>query len=368
MSGTVVYVTRNDPRPDGNAVLAFRRRPGGTLQPHETIPTRGRGVVNPGSQFDTEDFDQVVQVDAGRRLLFAANGGSDSIAVLSIDAQGRLAHVDGSPFASGGVQPVSVGINGRYAFVVNKDRDPDRPMAGSQRNYVSFRLTDTGQLAAVSTVAVPAGSSPSQALVAREGRLVFGADLRAGVLQSFRVGDHGRLDQLSPTPVESSLPSPLGLAVHPIRPILYAGLPAARRVGVYTFDDAGRLSAVTTVPNSGIATCWLAVNAGGTTLFTSNNADNSVSVYDLTDPLAPVEVQHLPLAGGSAAYQLCLDPAGDRLYVVSTNAASGRREDNVLHQLAVATDGRLSDPTGPIALEVANGAQPAGVAVLRVST
>jgi hypothetical protein len=34
----------------------------------------------------------------------------------------------------------------------------------------------------------------------------------------------------------------------------------------------------------------------------------------------------------------------------------------------VAADGRLSDPTGPIAIEVADGAHPAGVAVLRVST
>ena len=91
------------------------------------MPTRGRCVVNPGSQFDTEDFDQVVQVDPDRRLLFAANGGSDSVAVSAIDAVGGLSHVEDSPFDSGGVQPVSVGVDGRYAFVVNKDRDPARP-------------------------------------------------------------------------------------------------------------------------------------------------------------------------------------------------------------------------------------------------
>lgn len=141
------------------------------------------------------------------------------------------------------------------------------------------------------------------------------------MLQSFRVGDDGRLDQRPPTPVSSPRPSPLGLAVHPSLPILYTGLPAARRVSVYTFNDLGRLAAVTTAANSGVATCWLTVNPTGSRLYTANNADNSVSVYDLTDPLAPVELQHLRLTGGSAA----ISSASTRPATSSTSSRPARR-------------------------------------------
>ncbi len=121
---------------------------------------------------------------------------------------------------------------------------------------------------------------------------------------------------------------------------------------------------MTTVANSGVATCWLTVNATGDRLYTANNGDNSVSVYDLADPLAPVELQHLGLAGGSVACQLCLDPAGDVLYVVSTSAASGDPRDNVLHQLAVDVHGMLTEPAEAVLLAVAPGVHPAGVAAL----
>lgn len=90
---------------------------------------------------------------------------------------------------------------------------------------------------------------------------------------------------------------------------------------------------MTTAANSGVATCWLTVNPTGSRLYTANNADNSVSAYDLTDPLAPVELQHLGLTRGSAAYQLCLDPAGDVLYVVSTSAHPVTRKTMLEPQL-----------------------------------
>ncbi len=46
-------------------------------------------------------------------------------------------------------------------------------------------IANPGSQSAVTTVPVREGSAPSQALVAPGGRLVFGADLRAGLLQSF---------------------------------------------------------------------------------------------------------------------------------------------------------------------------------------
>lgn len=147
MSSTAVYVTSNDPRAEANAVLALRRPAGGTLQPLGTFPTRGRGVVNPGSQFDTEDFDQVVHIDPHRRLLFAANGGSDSIAVFAIDATGSLSHVDGSPFDAGGgnrAAPLTSSASTRPATSSTSSRPARRPVSRKTTCSTSSRSTLTG--------------------------------------------------------------------------------------------------------------------------------------------------------------------------------------------------------------------------------
>lgn len=41
-------------------------------------------------------------------------------------------------------------------------------------------------------------------------------------------------------------------------------------------------------------------------------------------------------------------------------------QDNVLHQLAVDADGRLTEPADAVILDVAPGAHPAGVVTLRL--
>src|SRR5205823_11159119 len=116
-------------------------------------------------------------------------------------------------------------------------------------------------------------------------------------------------------------PQPLGLWGHPARPILYAGLTSSNRMAVYTFDSAGHLSFVRSVPNSGKAICWIRSNASGTRLYTANTGDNSISVYDTSQPLEPVEIEHLVLKGVGNALQLTLDPRQDFLYVVTQRAS-----------------------------------------------
>jgi hypothetical protein len=78
-----------------------------------------------------------------------------------------------------------------------------------------------------------------------------------------------------------------------------------------------------------------------------------------------VERQHVALTGGSAAYQIGLDAGNRVLYAVSTSAASGRADDNVLHRLEVAPDGMLSETGMAAPLPVAGTAHPAGIAIFR---
>src|SRR4029079_140150 len=121
------------------------------------------------------DSDQNVITNPEHTLLFAVNSGSNSIAVFHIRADGSLVGVEGSPFPSGGINPVSVGLSNNILVVVNKNEDPHQDTTQSLPNYTAFRVTPQGKLIPIpqSTVSVTLCSSPSQALTPRSAPVVF---------------------------------------------------------------------------------------------------------------------------------------------------------------------------------------------------
>jgi hypothetical protein len=200
----------------------------------------------------------------------------------------------------------------------------------------------------LSSVPVPAANSPSQALVAPSQRLLFGADFLGGLLQSFQIGLDGSLAPNPPQPVDaaafegSSAPRlPLGLAAHPNRPVLYVGLVTISKLAVYSYDAFGHLHFERAVADSGNGVCWVRTNADGSRLYASNTGDSTISVYDSTDPLNPVEIQRFPLAGVGSSFQLEFDPRGDFLYVVTQRATASTPlgQGNNLHVLQVNANG-----------------------------
>jgi 6-phosphogluconolactonase (cycloisomerase 2 family) len=283
--------------------------------------------------------------------------------------------VDGSPFPSGGTNPVSVGLAGRTLCVVNKDEDPGK--AGEfLPNYTSFHVTRMGQLVPVpnSTVFDDLGSDPSQALVSPDNRLLFGADFLGGLLRSFWIQGNGRLipsdaQELPPSQFgdTGAAPLPLGLAVHPTQKILYVGFVTINRVGVYRYDSRGHLKFLLTVPDSGAAVCWLTVNKAATRLYASNTGDSSVSVFDISgDPTMPIEIQRVKLKTTGNCFQFALDSKDKFLHVITQGTSpSSPASANALHVLSVAADGTLTEvPSSPTVLPVPRMVRPQGVAAL----
>jgi len=368
----IVYVESNDPA--GNAIFAFARSDVGGLTPLAGSPYAAGGLgISPTFALGPFDSDQNVIFNASHTLLFAVNGGSDSIAVFRVNDDGSLSLVDGAPFPSGGSNPVSVGLAGDILCVVNKDQDPDHPGA-LLPNYTTLRVTPRGRLIPIprSTVFVDAGASPSQALTVPESQLLFGADFMGGLLRSFKIQNNGRLDpreaQVLPPAVFAGTgapPFPLGLQAHPKVPLLYVGFVTINRMGVYRYSHDGGLRFLRSVPNSGQAICWILANADGSRLYTTNTADNSVSVYDSSsDPTTPVEIQKVTLQGMGNSFQLALDSTGKFLHVVTQRASAVLPPSaNALHVLSVGSDGRLTEvPSSPTVLPVANLVRPQGVA------
>ncbi|MGP0053250.1 MAG: FHA domain-containing protein [Solirubrobacteraceae bacterium] len=376
-----VFIETNVARPDANSILALRYRAGSfrPLQIREYLTggsgsadLRDRGVL---------DADQQVTVDAARKLLFAVNQGSDTIAAFHIAADGSLTSVRGSPFPSGGTAPASLGVSGNMLVVANKAQDGVRDLTGFHANYTTFRVTPDGALHPTgSTFLLPARSSPTQVYVAPGGRLVFTTE-ETGLLRAFRLTPAGALIQAPGSPY--SLPNSLFVArgrPHPVWPaglsadadahVLYSGIPNYGSIVAYDYTDSGRLALDgAEVDPTTFLPCWSVVSSDDRRLYFANAATDNISVWDIaTDPRHPRLLQTVPLRGGGNPWNLRLDPDGRYLYIITPRQVAlvvPPGQGQLLHSLRVGPDGLLTElPDSPAPLPVALNTNPIGLAVV----
>ncbi len=390
-NGTVYIESNIGHVPGQNSILAFRRDTAGHLTQFGEFRTGGTGVhpieitlSNLGGTLGPFDSDQNIVMNWEGTKLFAVNSGSDSIAVFDVKRDGKLEPVKGSPFPSGGVHPVSLGLAacGDILVVVNKDYDLARPGFDPSRrapNYTTFHVTPNGKLIRVPKSTILAGQggrigpgnpTPSQALISPGGRLVFDADTFGNTVHSLAIRRNGRLDRSASLATPASewnplppfgnlLPNPakrpfvLGLVAHPREEVFYAGFVFEGRVGVYTYDREGKFQFVRS-SEAGLGICWLATNAAGNRVYTSNTLLNSISVLDTSDPLKPVKLQDFVLAGPPAgSEQMALDRRGEFLYVISQKALDIMPpEANELHVLRLAANGTIAAQTDRVVINV----------------
>ncbi len=179
------------------------------------------------------------------------------------------------------------------------------------------------------------------------------------------------------TVVAANTKHPFGVGVLPsvAQRVLYVNFPFAQQLAVYTYDSLGQLTFVRSVPNPGRAACWIAINKAGTRLYTSNAASGDITVYDIgTDAQTPRQIQlvNVTAVAGVAGlngnpWNVELDSSNEFLYLLtprnlgSTPAGQG----NALHVFMVNGDGMLTEvPNSAVSLEVPNGVNPQGLAVL----
>lgn len=371
-----IYVESNIASANGNSIFSFQRQADGSLKqlPGSPFPTGGAGIQDTSLNVGPSDSDQNIVTNPSRTLLFAVNSGSDTIAAFHIHADGTLAPVDGSPFPSGGTNPVSLALRDNLLFVVNKNGDFPREST-TLPNYTTMLVGNDGALAPNpqegSTASVALNSSPTQAYLVPNTSLLFGADFLGGLLQTIRFDWAGRMQPLSPQPLpasafeNSAAPRlPLGLWSHPRLPLLYVGFVTASKLGVYHYDQWGSLSFIRAVPNTGAAICWLRTNSAGTRLYSTDTITNSVSVYDLSDPENPVEIQNLVLSGVGNVLQFSLSTDEQFLYALSSRGSASIPEGkgNILHVLKIASDGTVAETdTAAVVFALPAGTRPQGV-------
>jgi 6-phosphogluconolactonase (cycloisomerase 2 family) len=384
-NGDVVYFETNDAA--GNGIMAYWHKNDSTLEliPGSPFATGGLGVANPTQGLGPDDDDNQVRITSDYKFLLAVNPGSNSISVFNIGSEGQLAAVAGSPFPSGGINPVSIGESGKYLYVVNKAIAPGADVDPNP-NYTPFTISEEGKLSPVpnSAFETTAGSSPSQALGSHDGRFVFGADFlgfmdtpAVGTLRSFVINKQGGINPVAGTPyVIPEKGGALGLWQNPRANVLYVGFPLAGQIGVYDIDPSSGALNFNNSVSSGAAVCWLRTNSEGSNLYALNSAENSVSVFNTSTASSPVSVQKLALADPGPDYtamgmsfptsedfSLSFSPSGKTLYVISqyTNPDFTLGNFNLLHVLKVAEDGTLSELTQPVPIPVSSTVRPQGL-------
>jgi len=275
-----VYTLNNDGQNNGVAVLG--RNSDGTLTEVEGSPfaAGGKGLIVPSGG----DFDAQGAIRIHGKHLIATNPGSNTIAVFNITAGGKLEPVDGSPFASGGVTPLSVSVHGDLVYVANQAVDFVNP--NRKPNITGFRISDDGKLTPIpgSTIEFIRGQGPAQVEFSPKGGILavtegFQVD---GKIHSYIVQPSGVLKEAAGSPfISRGVSGTVGFSwTIDGRHLLVSNFRGSA-VTVFSVDGmsgAIKLKGRPYANNQGAA-CWTALSPDGDTLYTANFVSNSISAY-----------------------------------------------------------------------------------------
>jgi 6-phosphogluconolactonase (cycloisomerase 2 family) len=146
------------------------------------------------------------------------------------------------------------------------------------------------------------------------------------------------------------------------------GLPTVPAIGVFRYDQTGRLTFVDSVTVAGAyLPCWIQITKDGRHLYTSNAATNNITVFDLSNPTKPSQVQTLSYQTPGNPWNIQLSDDNKVLFGIAPRdtLAVPEGEGNVEHVMRIGSDGKLTEVGGeaPLKLPVPKGSNPQGIAV-----
>jgi phospholipase C/6-phosphogluconolactonase (cycloisomerase 2 family) len=205
------------------------------------------GALSPvsGSPFVTGGSNPVSVVhDPQSRFLFVANKDSNSISVFIVNqASGTLSQVAGSPFATG-IQPVAilVDVTGGYLFALN---------SGSNDLWTYTIDPSTGLLKEIATVPLAPAASPTRLAMESSGRFLYVASSATQQIFGFTFNNsNGKLTLVPESPFSTGASGgPFGLAIDRQGRWVFSSDDSANTISQFaistTPQSAGALSPVT---------------------------------------------------------------------------------------------------------------------------
>jgi hypothetical protein len=180
-----------------------------------------------------------------------------------VDSEGGLTAVPGSPFATGGTQPISVAFSpsGTLVAVANGGG------ANGPGSVSVFSVNSTGALTQVEGSPFAAGAFPWSVAFSPSGTLLAVADQGAngpGAVSVFSVSSAGVLTQVAGSPV-TAVPNPQSVAFSPSGRLLAVAHGGSRTVSVFSVSDAAAAAPIEA--SSQITVSHVEAQADGTISF-----------------------------------------------------------------------------------------------------
>lgn len=258
-----VYVMDNDPA--GNHVLAFSRRPNGSLSGPIAYATGGAGSgAGLGSQGS---------IITNGPFVFVVNAGSNEISVFfAIGSRLRLLDkVD-----SKGILPTSLALHGRTLYVLN---------AGGEGNIAGFRLDRRARLTYIEGSNQSLSSSSAAAAQIsfnHTGNALVVTERATNLITTFEVDYNG---VASPgTSFPSAGVTPFGFEFSKSGQFIVSeaagGAAGASTMSSYRLGNNANVSLLEgPVATNQTAACWVVVTGNGRYAYTTNTGSNSVSGF-----------------------------------------------------------------------------------------
>jgi 6-phosphogluconolactonase len=351
--GHATHVYVNDNTAGTNTIAAFDRHSNGAL-----TPLRGSPFAAGGAGTGTIVGSQgALQATEDGRYLLAVDAGSSQISALRIRGDGSLSRVQGSPVWSGGIEPVSIAVHHDLVYVANEGN------GSTGSNYTGFRLNDGGRLTPIagSTIALSGTALPGDILFNSTGKNLVGLEVGPSLIDSFAVGEDGRLTAAAGSPLAAQAAGPFGSEFSPTNPHrvyisnAHAG-PGSGSVSAFKVSRNGALTSIGASPyaDNQTAPCWVEITHDGRYLFTVNTASTTISSYSIGEDgsLQLLGSTGFRSTSGVRPFDARLDPSGSTLYVVDAGIPAVTAFD--------VDGGALSElPQSPFALPA--GAKPFGI-------
>src|SRR5437588_507263 len=267
--GALFVMTNNV---DRNEIISFQRAADGSLRERRRFATGGRGT---GGLTDPLESQGSLTLSQDHFWLFAVNGGSGEVSVLSVEGS-RLRLADKQ--ASGGSEPNAVAQHGNLVYVLN---------VGGSSNVVGFRFGN-GRLTRIasSTRFLTTNNSEAASLAfSPDGQFLLVSERATNNIDAFRVQADGTLGAIVVN--SDSQPGTFALSFAPNGAALVsetgpAGGNNASTISSYSVLANGSVSAISAgVPTLGNANCWNAVTPNGRWVYASNAGSSTIAGFSI---------------------------------------------------------------------------------------
>jgi Lactonase, 7-bladed beta-propeller len=352
-----IYIDADSAVPNKNSVLAIPYAKNGVpnMKQAKQFPSGGTGTgyVTPlPNAAGTATGDHQVVLSSNRKLLFAVNQGSNSVAVFHVNSHtGALTGL--KDFYSGGLAPIALGYAHGVLVVANHGIiapfNPLGPSPPGPSDLVSFRVSPSGGLHEVSSTApdpdglIDANINPAGNEIVSTGffpEVVPGAPFPTTspqLIRSVSLSSSGALNQLqafsfpqswiagvhAPPFIPPALYGlPFGVAFNPTAPYVYVNAAVIGKLAVYNYSNPSNVTLTSSTDNLGpggspTAACWTVISKNGKFLYTANSVTQNISVFSLTDGGATATLlEDVPLKSTGTDDDLSLDPTGKWLYII----------------------------------------------------